>query len=299
MLPIMTVECDKSGATYDDAHMKLRFFTALVLTFTLLTPASGSHEFIVGGDRPVTVHLPYTLTNPAPLLILLHSASTSGAHQENYMKLAPIAKKSGLIYIAPDGTTNLEGKRFWNASKSCCNRYSQEVDDLAYLNSLIDEISAITPVDPKRIYFIGHSNGAFMSYTFACKTQRVAAIVAIAGAMDQSPECTPATPFSLLNIHGTADKTIKVAGGVMNNNSYTSASTTVKTVASVNKCSNSTSAKKDFEPTIKGAETTIFNYACDTHTHLQFWKIKDGSHSPKLPSDFAQQVISFLLQQSK
>ena len=63
----MAFECDKSGATYDDAHMKLRFFTALALTFTFLTTATGSHEFIVGGDRPVTVHLPYTLTNPAPL----------------------------------------------------------------------------------------------------------------------------------------------------------------------------------------------------------------------------------------
>jgi polyhydroxybutyrate depolymerase len=96
-----------------------------------------------------------------------------------------------------------------------------------------------------------------------------------------------------------ADKTIKVAGGVMNNNSYTSAATTMKTIASLNKCSKQTQAKKDFEPTIKGAETTIINYACDTHTHLQFWKIKDGSHSPKLPSDFAQLVISFLLKQSK
>jgi len=280
MFPIMAFECDKSGATYDDALMKLRFFTALALTFTFLTPATASHEFIVGGDRPVTVHLPYTLANPAPLLILLHSASTSGAHQENYMRLAPIAKKNGLIYIAPDGTTNLEGKRFWNASKSCCNRYSQEVDDVAYINSLIDEISAKIPVDPQRIYLIGHSNGAFMSYTFACKTQRVAAIVAIAGAMDQSPECLPTTPVSLLNIHGTADKVIKVNGGVMNNNSYTSAATTIKTIASVNQCSNPTTAKKDFEPTIKGTETTVINYTCDTHTHLQFWKIKDGSHSP-------------------
>mgnify|MGYP000512708357 FL=1 len=295
----MTVECDKSGATYDDAHMKLRFFTALVLTFTLLTPASGSHDFIVGGDRPVTVHLPYTLTNPAPLLILLHSASTSGAHQENYMKLAPIAKKSGLIYIAPDGTTNLEGKRFWNASKSCCNRYSQEVDDVAYINSLIDEISAKTPVDPQRIYLIGHSNGAFMSYTFACKTQRVAAIVAIAGAMDQNPECAPTTPVSLLNIHGTADAVIKVNGGVMNNNSYTSATTTVNKFVAVNRCAQATALKKDFDPVIKGTETTIYDYVCGTQAELQFWKIKDGAHKPNLPSDFAQQVISFLLKQSK
>ena len=295
----MAFECDKSGATYDDALMKLRLFTALALTFTLITPATGSHNFIVGGDRPVNVHLPDTLANPSPLLILLHSASTSGARLESYMKIAPVAKSQGLIYIAPDGNTNAEGKRFWNASKSCCNKYSQEVDDVAYIDALIDEISAKTPVDPKRIYLIGHSNGAFMSFTYACKTDKVAAIVALAGAMDQNPECAPTTPVSLLSIHGTADKVIKLNGGVMNNNSYTSATNTVNTFISVNRCAQATALKKDFDPIITGAETTIYDYVCGTHAELQFWKIKDGAHKPNLPSDFAQQVISFLLKQSK
>jgi polyhydroxybutyrate depolymerase len=279
--------------------MKSRILTVIALTLALISPAHAAHNYIVGGERPVTVNLPETLASPAPLLILLHSASTSGAHQENYMKLGPVAKKNGIIYIAPDGMTNPEGKRFWNATKSCCNRYKEEVDDVAYINSLIDEISKKTPVDPKRIYLIGHSNGAFMSFTFACKTNKVAAIVAIAGAMDQSPDCTPSTPVSLLNIHGTADKTIKVAGGSMNDSPYTSAKSTVTRIALVNKCSSPAITKKDFEPTIKGPETTVFNYSCESHTHLQYWKIANGSHSPKLPSDFAEQVISFLLKQSK
>jgi polyhydroxybutyrate depolymerase len=279
--------------------MKLRLLTVIALTFGILSPAKAAHNYIVGGERPVTVNLPETLASPAPLLILLHSASTSGSHQENYMKLGPVAKKNGIIYIAPDGMTNPEGKRFWNAAKSCCNRYKEEVDDFAYINSLIDEISKKTPVDPKRIYLIGHSNGAFMSFTFACKTNKVAAIVAIAGAMDQSPDCTPSTPVSLLNIHGTADKTIKVTGGSMNDSPYTSAKSTVTRIALVNKCSSPAITKKDFEPTIKGPETTVFNYSCESHTHLQYWKIANGSHSPKLPSDFAEQVISFLLKQSK
>jgi polyhydroxybutyrate depolymerase len=279
--------------------MKLRLLTALALTLTLITPTSASSNYTVGGDRPVTVNLPTNRTNPAPLLILLHSASTSGAHQERYMKLGPIAKKNGIIYIAPDGTMSPEGNRFWNASKSCCNKFKQVVDDVAYINSLIEEISAKTPVDPKRIYLIGHSNGAFMSYTFACKTNKVAAIVAIAGAMDVNPDCTPSSPVSLLDIHGTADKTIKANGGGLNSNPYSSAAETGKTIAQVNKCNNQTTSRRDFEPTIKGAETTVINYSCDTHTHLQFWKIAKGSHSPKLPTDFAQQVISFLLQQSK
>jgi polyhydroxybutyrate depolymerase len=279
--------------------MKVRLITLLALIGSLISPSYAAQSFSVGKDRPVTVNLPDTLVNPAPLLILLHSASTSGAHQENYMHLGPIAKKNGLIYIAPDGTVNPEGKRFWNASKSCCNKYKEEVDDVAYINSLIDEINAKTPVDPKRIYLIGHSNGAFMSFTYACKTNKVAAIVAIAGAMDTESDCTPSTPVSLLNIHGTADKTIKIDGGVLNNFPYTSAKSTVTKVALLNKCYSPAISKMDFEPTIKGPETTVINYTCDTHTHLQYWKIAKGSHSPKLPADFAEQVISFLLEQSK
>ena len=279
--------------------MKLRLFVVLALAIALTPSAYAAETFTVGGERPVVVQLPETLTNPAPLLILLHSASTSGAHQENYMHLGPVAKKNGLSCIAPDGTLNPEGKRFWNASKSCCNKYKQEVDDVSYINSLIDEISAKTPVDPKRIYLIGHSNGAFMSFTFACKTNKVAAIVAIAGAMDTESDCKPSTPVSLLNIHGTADKTIKIDGGVLNNFPYTSAKSTVTKVALLNKCHSPAISKKDFEPAIKGPETTVINYTCETHTHLQYWKIAKGTHSPKLPADFAEQVISFLLKQSK
>lgn len=299
MAPIMAVQCDKLRATYEDRTMKLRLFTALALTFTFLNPATAANTFIVGGDRPVTVNLPDKISSSAPLLILLHSASTSGAHQERYMKLAPMAKKHGVIYIAPDGTVNPEGKRFWNASKPCCNKFKQDVDDVAYINSLIEEINRKTPVDPKRIYLIGHSNGAFMSFAYACKTNKVAAIVAIAGAMDSNSDCNTRSPVSLLNIHGTADKTIRVNGGVMNNFPYTSAIKTVQTIASINECSNPETTKKDFEPTIKGPETSVINYSCNTHTHLQFWKIANGSHSPKLPADFAEQVISFLLKQSK
>ena len=54
--------------------------------------------------------------------------------------------------------------------------------------------------------------------------------------MDDAADCTPSTPLSLLNIHGTADKTIKVAGGVMNDFAYTSAKTTVKKIAAASKC---------------------------------------------------------------
>lgn len=295
----MTFECDKAASTGEDNYMKLRAFITVALVVASLNSAHAEESFTVGGERPVTVNLPTSLQNPAPLLILLHSASTSSAHQERYMKLAAVAKSRGIIYIAPDGTKNQEGKRFWNAAKACCDKYQSGVDDVAFLNSLIDEINLRTPVDFSRIYLIGHSNGAFMSFTFACKSNRIAAIVAIAGAMDTNPECSTTNPISLLDIHGTEDKTIKIGGGVLNGFSYTSAATTVKRIADANTCSDAITHKIDFEPTIKGSETTIFNYSCKFQRHLQYWRIKGGSHSPVLPKDFAEQVIGFLIKQSR
>ena len=277
--------------------------TAFVFS-TLLSPAIAVDKpFVVGGARPVTVHLPADTTAPSPLLIMLHSASTSGAHQESYMKLAPVAKRLGMIYIAPDGTVGADGRRVWNAAKSCCQKSGTPVDDLAYLNSLIDEIDMKYPVDRKRIYFVGHSNGAFMSLKFACTTGAAAAVVSLAGAMDIDSQCSSPNPFALLHIHGVADPTIKINGGALNKGSYTSALETINRVAAINQCpaisfSHSSIRKKDFDPTIPGAETTVQTLD-NCAAPIVYWRIARGAHSPKLPKNYADQVLSFLAKNSQ
>lgn len=282
--------------------MRIRplLLSAVVLASALATvPAeAASNYFVVGGDRPVSVHLPSESFQPAPLLIMLHSASTSGAHQENYMKLAPVAKKLGMIYIAPDGTVGKDGRRVWNAAKACCQKPGTNVDDIAYLDSLIDEIDAKHPVNRDRIYFVGHSNGAFMSLAYACKTGKVAGVVSLAGAMDVDSECASANPFALLHIHGVADPTIKIDGGELNFHRYTSAVQTLDRVAKVNQCvapkfSSAAFGKKDFDPTIPGQETTVQKLT-SCAAPIVYWRVARGLHSPKLPSNYAEQILTFL-----
>lgn len=280
---------------------RIALLVALVATIPgLFVPAySAGKPLIVGGARPVTVNLPSDTTKPSPLLIMLHSASTSGAHQERYMKLAPVAKKLGMIYIAPDGTVGADGRRVWNAAKACCQKSGTPVDDIAYITSLIDEIAAKVPVDRSRIFMIGHSNGAFMSLAYACSTSSIAAVVSLAGALDSNYTCASEKPFALLQIHGVADKTIKINGGVMNGFAYTSAKETLKTIAAVNEChgdafTQASQLKKDFDPTIPGQETTIENLTgCKAPVAL--WRIARGSHSPRLPADYAEQVLRWIL----
>ena len=265
----------------------------------ITTTHAAATTFVVGGDRPVTVNLPADTSQPSPLLIMLHSASTSGAHQERYMKLAPVAKKLGMIYIAPDGTVGADGRRVWNAAKACCQKSGAPVDDIAYISSLIEEIAVKVPVDRTRIYMIGHSNGAFMSLAYACSTGAVAGVVSLAGALDSDYTCASKKPFALLHIHGVADKTIKIDGGIMNGHAYTSARSTIAAVAKVNQCpaqsfSSAAYTKKDFDPSISGAETTVEKIT-GCLAPLEYWRIARGAHSPKLPSNYAEQVLRWIL----
>lgn len=272
----------------------------LAMILGAFAPAySASKPLVVGGARPVTVNLPIDTSKSSPLLIMLHSASTSGAHQERYMKLAPVAKKLGMIYIAPDGTVGADGRRVWNAAKTCCQKSGTPVDDIAYITALIDEIAAKVPVDRSRIYMIGHSNGAFMSLTYACSTGTVAAVVSLAGALDSDYSCTSKKPFALLQIHGVADKTIKIDGGALNGHTYTSAKQTIQAIAQVNQCPQSSLSqaaftKKDFDPSIPGAETTVESFS-GCAAPITYWRIARGAHSPRLPADYAEQVLRWIL----
>ncbi|CAN2189945.1 LpqC Poly(3-hydroxybutyrate) depolymerase [Candidatus Nanopelagicaceae bacterium] len=280
---------------------RIALLAALLATILgAFTPAhSAEKPLIVGGNRPVTVNLPADTSHPSPLLIMLHSASTSGAHQERYMKLAPVAKKLGMIYIAPDGTVGADGRRVWNAAKACCQKSGTPIDDIAYITSLIDEIAAKVALDRTRIYMIGHSNGAFMSLAYACTTGSVAAVVSLAGALDSDYRCASKNPFALLQIHGVADKTIKIDGGVLNGHSYTSARQTIQAIASVNRChqnafSQASFTKKDFDPSIPGVETTVESIS-GCSAPITYWRIARGAHSPRLPVDYAEQVLRWIL----
>ena len=71
---------------------------------------------------------------------------------------------------------------------------------------------ATQPVDPDRIYFAGHSNGAMMSYRYACERPGVvAAIVAVSGPL-MIDRCD-ASGLKVLHIHGQLDNHVPVTGG--------------------------------------------------------------------------------------
>lgn len=278
----------------------------------------GPSDVVVGGARSVTVRLPSgDGSEPAPLLIMLHGFGGSPADHRAYFALDRYAADVGMVVVYPEGTRDRDGNLLWNGTDTCCDFYGSGVDDVAYLASLVDEISRATPVDEKRVYLVGHSNGGFMSYRMACEHAEVfAAIVSLAGATyDKDEDCAPSEPVAILQIHGTADDVILFGGGILSDfvtpgrprPAYPGAKETVASWAAYDGCASAlteTPETLDIDAGINGPngpqETTIERATdCDPGGHVELWTIPGGGHGPNLSSTFAMLVIDFLLAHPK
>lgn len=247
-------------------------------------------------SRETQLFLPsgYSKDKSVPLLINLHGYTGTGASQSMYTFLQEAANKAGVAYLAPNGTQDNLENNFWNAGKSCCNFNQKKVDDVAFLNSLIDKSLAAANINPRKIYLFGHSNGAFMSYAFLCSgNKKIAAIAGLAGAMDvDQPDCK-ASPNHILVIHGQKDETILYNGGSLFGNRYTSVDETLNRWSQINSCRIGKESDLDLLESIDGIDTVKVSYRCE-HGSLELWRMPDSPHSPVLDLDFARNVLVWL-----
>jgi polyhydroxybutyrate depolymerase len=247
----------------------------------------------------------YEASKPAPLVILLHGYTGSGAVTNSYLKLSEVTSKRGIFLAYSDGTADSRGSKFWNATDSCCNFFGSTVDDVAYLGAVISDMQRRFAIDPKRVFVMGHSNGGFMAHRLACDlSTRIAGIASLAGGVYlDAAKCAAAVPVSVLQIHGTADATVKYGGGVFTAGvpPYPGAKDTVKLWASKNGCDATLAPGGepiDIDTGLPGAETTVERHAC-TQGAAELWTIKDGVHIPTVGAVFSNKVLDFLMAHPK
>jgi polyhydroxybutyrate depolymerase len=285
-----------------------RLFVLVILLVSLI-PISQSQavDVIYPAERPFTLVLPsnYQSATPAPLIIGLHGFTAGSPYAQKFFALGKMAEEKGILTVYPSGSKNSNGFSFWNATPACCNFGASKVDDEAYLLSIIDSVSKDYSVDPARIYIVGHSNGGFMAHRMACnQSDRIAAIVSLAGATySNSKSCKPASPVSVLQIHGTNDAVITYAGGYLLGNAYPSARKTIDLWGRINECDKKplpALPQLNLDRKLAGAETTVLRYEnCKTGATSQLWTINKGKHSPDFSTAFAENVVNFLLNHPK
>ncbi|CAB4817008.1 unannotated protein [freshwater metagenome] len=282
--------------------------TVLILLISIL-PITQSHaaDVVYPGDRPFTLILPsnYQLNVPAPLIIALHGYNSNGQSAATYFQLGKVADENEILTVYPSGSKDSNGLGFWNATPACCNFDSGNIDDEAYLISIIDAVSKDYSVDPARVYILGASNGGFMAHRMACnQSERIAAIVSLAGATFSNPKsCQPTSPVSVLEIHGSNDQLITYTGGYLFGNAYPSARKTIDLWGKRNMCRKKPSRvlpRLDLDRKLSGAETTVLRYkGCKSGTTAELWSITKGKHTPEPSAKFAESIVGFLLSHPK
>ncbi len=171
---------------------------------------------IDGHERSYWVHVPPTvdLAAPTPVVLAFHGGASSGRALARSSGLSEKADAAGFVVVYPNGTGDRDQLFTWNAGTCCGYAHAQQVDDVAFVMALLDELAATMHVDPARVFATGLSNGAMLAYRLASEhAERFAAIAPVAGPM-AAATCSPSLPASVIHFHGTLDEFTPLAGGV-------------------------------------------------------------------------------------
>jgi polyhydroxybutyrate depolymerase len=169
----------------------------------------------VGGlIRTSIVRVPnsHDQSTPMPVVLALHGATMNGPMMAWFSGLNQKADEAGFIVVYPNGTGRFSSYT-WNGGNCCGSDTQNDVDDVAFINALLDDLMGSYHIDARRIYVTGMSNGAVMSYRLASElSDRIAAIALVSGSM-ATEISQPKRPVSVLHFHGTMDEYIPFLGG--------------------------------------------------------------------------------------
>lgn len=246
--------------------------------------------------RTYCAHLPAGRKEGLPVVLLLHGYSSNGETQSRYFDLDSAVERRGFILLKPNGTRDSKGRRYWNAGRHLS---TDTPDDMAYLSTVLDDAVNAFRADMTRLFVVGHSNGAFMANRLACeRSQRIAAIVSLAGAVD-AEMCQPTQPVSVLTVHGSEDQLVPYAGstvGVLG--PLASADASLAIWAKADGCKGARTPGRSLHLTCVSptAETVVSSYSgCPPGIAVEHWKLDGVGHVPNfaLPA-WPDAVLDFL-----
>jgi polyhydroxybutyrate depolymerase len=163
------------------------------------------NEILSSGEkRHFLLHVPPTYDGtPTSLVVNFHGYGSNSAQQEKLSGMSAKADEAGFIVVYPDG----------NQASWFTGPIPQGDRDRQFVRDLINHLSALYNIDPKRIYATGMSNGGGMTNRVACNLADLfAAVAPNAGAYDYSKDCRPSRPVPILAFHGLDDEGVPYEG---------------------------------------------------------------------------------------
>jgi polyhydroxybutyrate depolymerase len=188
--------------------------------------ASGSDSFALrfgGLERHYVVHVPgsYDGRTRIPVVVMLHGAggTAKGAMEETGW--TGKADEAGFLAVFPEATPPdrsrsarfLTNPQVWNDGSGRGHAGLRGVEDVGFVNAVIDDLCSKFLVDERRIFVTGFSNGASMTFRVGAELSgRIAAIAPVSGHFWLNISRLD-NPVSLIYIIGTEDPLNPLEGG--------------------------------------------------------------------------------------
>ena len=197
--------------------MKYTTIILLLVGFSLSISAQQTIDGSImhdGIQRDYILYIPaiYDGNQEVPLVLNFHGFGSNANEQMFYGDFRDIADTEDFILVHPQGTS-LNGSQYWNVGSPGSS--GNPVDDVGFIEALINELANSYTINLDRVYATGMSNGGFMSFLLACQlSEKIAAIASVTGSMtfDTYDNCNAQHPTPILQIHGTSDNIVPYNG---------------------------------------------------------------------------------------
>jgi len=269
----------------------LVFFTFLLLVISLAcgqstpTRISPSSPVIEAGDvtrsltfdgkeRSYLLHIPPGIDpdHATPVVLIFHGFGLSGEEMVRISGFNEQADAEGFFAVYPEGSGSTPA---WNGGDCCGEAALKQVDDVGFVHALLEDLSTLIDVDPKRVYATGFSNGAIMAYRLACELSEQIAAIAPVSATQALQDCQPGRPVSIQHFHGTADRLNPYDGGYGPGGSvnFASVKDTIQFWVTQDMC------PPQAQRSESGNIVTELYTPCDQGAEVELYTIMDGEHA--------------------
>ncbi len=168
-----------------------------------------------GRQRTYLLHVPDGLhdNEPVPLVFVFHGGGGGGSGMVSLTEFDKLSDREEFIVVFPNGVGDS-----WNDGRQnlASEAYLLDLDDVGFVDAMIETISLEYPVDRDKVYATGISNGAIFSHFLAAKrASTFAAIAPVVGglAIPFNEQLNPDDTVSVLVIQGADDPLVPYDGG--------------------------------------------------------------------------------------
>jgi len=262
----------------------IRIVASLFAIAFCATAAAAETIDIGGATRTYLTQFPDN--KPAPLVVVMHGNTQSGADIKARTAWPLVAKREGFGVIFPDGLNHA-----WADLRPDTKRAGRVppkgTDDVGFIVKLIEKYVADGSADPKHIYVTGVSNGGAMAMTLVCARAELfaaAASVIINLTDDAAAACHPSRPMPVLMINGTVDPLIPFEGGKGTSRfaveGFWSATKTLAFWRKLNGCDISDGAVTDLDDRDHDDQSTVtrIESRCPPARDVVLYRVNGGGH---------------------